>query len=130
VHPDSWALLAEIRPAHGLPRNETVLGPTDRLAHHPFTYRTGAHGEDVVVCAARWVLTPSIFAAQRAFPRRASGERYLVDAVQQAVRAGQPLRVVPLAERDRRYNIDIWPTYHACATDLARPELDLMAGIS
>jgi glucose-1-phosphate thymidylyltransferase len=128
AHPDSWALLAEIRPAQGLPRNETVLGPTDHPARHPFTYRTSAHTGNAVVCAARWVFTPSVFAAQRAFPRRASGELYLVDAVQQAVRAGQPLRVVPLTERERRYNMDIWPTFHACAADLARPELDLIAG--
>jgi UTP--glucose-1-phosphate uridylyltransferase len=128
THPESWELLAEIRPAHGLPRNETVLGPTDHTARHPFHYRTGARTGNVAVCAARWLFTPSVFAAQRAFPRRTNGELYLVDAVQQAVRAGQPLRVVPLAERERRYNMDIWPTYHACAADLARPELDLIAG--
>jgi UTP-glucose-1-phosphate uridylyltransferase len=130
AHPHSWALLAEIRRAHGLPRNETVLGPTDHPPHHqrPFSYRCGAPAENAVVCAARWVLTPSVFAAQRACPRRASGERYLVDAVQNAVRAGHPLHVVPLTQGERRYNMDIWPTYHACAADLARPELDLMAG--
>lgn len=132
THADSWALLAEIRPARGLPRNETVLGPTENATSHPFTYRAGASAHraagHAVVCAARWVFTPTIHAAQRSCPRRASGERYLVDAVQHAVRADQPLRVVPLGQTERRYNVDIWPTYHVCAADLARPELDLMTG--
>jgi UTP-glucose-1-phosphate uridylyltransferase len=129
AHPNGWALLAEIRPAQGLPRNETVLGPTHHPPHNPpFTYRTGTQAGNVVVCAARWVFTPTIRAALQSCPRRTTGELYLVDAVQNAVRAGQSLRVVPLHETERRYNIDIWPTYHACAADLARPELDLMTG--
>lgn len=133
THTDSWALLAEIRSSHGLPRNETVLGSTHYAAGHPhpFIHHTAADtaAAHSVVCAARWVFTPTIQAAQRSCPRRTTGERYLVDAVHHAVRAGQLLRVVPLIGRDRRYNMDIWPTYHACAADLARSELDLMAGI-
>lgn len=133
THPDSWTLLADIRSPLGLPRNETVLGPTHHPAGHPhpFTYHTTPDlpAAQAVVCAARWVFTPTIQAAQRSCPRRPSGERYLVDAVHHAVRAGQPLTVVPLAESDRRYNMDIWPTYHACAADLARPELDLMTDL-
>jgi hypothetical protein len=94
---------------------------------HPHTHQSAdaTPNAELVVCAARWVFTPAIVAAQQACPRRSiTGELYLVDAVQRAIHDGQPLRVVPLAaaEGERRYNIDIWSAYHACAAEQACPE--------
>lgn len=133
AHPGSWHLLADIRPQRGLPSTETVLGPLADWSgtRDPFDYTREALDEpapQLVACAARWVFTSTIFAAQRACPRRSTGELYLVDAVQQAVRAGLPLRVSPLTDTDRRYNIDTWPVYHSCVADLAGPEMTLVTG--
>ncbi|MGI9000748.1 MAG: sugar phosphate nucleotidyltransferase [Pseudonocardia sp.] len=132
AHPANWALLAEVCAPAGLPRNETVLGPTTHPIGHQSAFDftdadPGSCTDQVIVCAARWVLTPAIFAAQRSCHRRSNGELYLIDAVQQAVPNGQRLRIVPLAAADNRYNMDNWPTYHACAADLARREIDLVA---
>lgn len=132
AHPTGWSLLAQILPQVGIPRNETVLGPMPSSldGENSFDYAGAALGRvsgRLVACGARWVFTPSIFDAQRRCARRATGELYLVDAVQGALRAGQGLRIVPLNKCDRRFNMDTWPTYQQCAAYMARPELDLLA---
>jgi UTP--glucose-1-phosphate uridylyltransferase len=67
----------------------------------------------------RYVFSPSIFETIDATPRGKDGERWLTDAIAILARETAPVRVVPLDQVERRYDIGNFESYYRAFVDFA-----------
>ena len=114
------AVLVEQVPSTALDREHTVFASLDRPVRPTttsFLHRASDHavrpesGEVTVVCAARWVLSASIFPHLRRVSPREDGESYLIDCVPDYLAETGPITVVPLLAGEHRHNLDVWSRY-------------------